>query len=98
VADAGDEPLLRHVRTRVRSPQTNGVIERFFGTLKYEHLYRDIDNRIRPHQALDERTPRQACAAPMPVEFTCETARAASGGVLGHGRLPGSYEELVAAR
>jgi transposase InsO family protein len=22
------------------SPQTNGVIERFFGTLKYEHLYR----------------------------------------------------------
>lgn len=34
------DPLLRHVRTRVRSPQTNGVIERFFGTLKYEHLYR----------------------------------------------------------
>jgi transposase InsO family protein len=24
----------------VKSPQTNGVIERFFGTLKYEHLYR----------------------------------------------------------
>ena len=36
----GDDPLLRHVRTRVKSPQTNGVIERFFGTLKYEHLYR----------------------------------------------------------
>ncbi len=35
-----DDPLLRHVRTRVRSPQTNGVIERLFGTLKYEHLYR----------------------------------------------------------
>ncbi|MFJ1457369.1 transposase [Nocardia sp. N2S4-5] len=33
----GPDPLLRHVRTRVRSPQTNGVIERFFGTLKYEH-------------------------------------------------------------
>jgi transposase InsO family protein len=31
---------LRHVRTRIRSPQTNGVIERFFGTLKYEHLFR----------------------------------------------------------
>ena len=43
-ADAftGDDPLLRHVRTRVRSPQTNGVVERFFGTLKYEHLYRAI--------------------------------------------------------
>jgi len=67
-AFAGDDPLLRHVRTRVRSPQTNGVIERFFGTLKYEHLYRapiddggalametarfrDIYNRIRPHQS-----------------------------------------------
>ena len=39
-AFAGEDPLLRHVRTRVRSPQTNGVVERFFGTLKYEHLYR----------------------------------------------------------
>jgi len=37
--DAAD-PILRHVRTRVRSPQTNEVIERFFETLKYEHLYR----------------------------------------------------------
>lgn len=36
----GEDPLLRHVRTRVKSPQTNGVMERFFGTLKYEHLYR----------------------------------------------------------
>jgi putative transposase len=35
-----DDPLLRHVRTRIKSPQTNGVVERFFGTLKYEHLYR----------------------------------------------------------
>jgi putative transposase len=35
----GEDPLLRHVRTRVRSPQTNGVVERFFGSLKYEHLY-----------------------------------------------------------
>lgn len=25
-AFTGDDPLLRHVRTRVRSPQTNGVI------------------------------------------------------------------------
>lgn len=39
-AFTGPDPLLRHVRTRVRSPQTNGVAERFFGTLKYEHLYR----------------------------------------------------------
>ena len=27
------DPLFRHVRTRVRSPQTIGVVERFFGTL-----------------------------------------------------------------
>jgi putative transposase len=39
-AFTGDDPLLRHVRTRVKSPQTNGLIERFFGTLKYEHLFR----------------------------------------------------------
>ncbi|HEX2063618.1 MAG TPA: integrase core domain-containing protein [Acidimicrobiales bacterium] len=33
-------PWMVHVRTRYRSPQTNGVIERFYGSLKYEHLYR----------------------------------------------------------
>ncbi|WP_131805162.1 integrase core domain-containing protein [Mycobacteroides abscessus] len=76
-AFAGDDPLLKHVRTRVKSPQTNGVVERFFGTLKYEHLYRGIIgdgdaldmevhrfrliyNSIRPHQALDDRTPATA--------------------------------------
>lgn len=38
-------PELGHVRTRFRSPQTNGVIERFYGSIKYEHLYRlEIDN------------------------------------------------------
>lgn len=37
---AGVDPLLRRVRTRVRSPQTNGNVEHFFGTLKQEHLYR----------------------------------------------------------
>jgi transposase InsO family protein len=33
-------PWLYHVRTRYRSPWTNGVIERLFGTVKYEGLYR----------------------------------------------------------
>ena len=33
-AFTGDDPLRWHVRTRVKSPQTNGVIERFFGTLR----------------------------------------------------------------
>jgi putative transposase len=79
-AFAGDDPLFRHVRTRVRSPQTNGVVERFPGTLKYEQLYRatigdrnalavEVNlfrhtyNTLRPHQALDERTPRAAYLA-----------------------------------
>jgi len=31
---------LRHVRTRKKAPWTNGQIERFFGALKYERLYR----------------------------------------------------------
>ena len=86
---AGDDPLLRHVRTRIKSPQTNGVVERFFGTLKYEHLFRGyigdgdaldmeahrfriIYNTIRPHQALDDRTPKQAYLAttpPKPANF-----------------------------
>jgi putative transposase len=34
------QPWLSHVRTRYRSPQTNGVIERFYGSIKYEHLFR----------------------------------------------------------
>jgi putative transposase len=79
-AFTGEDSLLRHVRTRVKSPQTNGVIERFFGTLKYEHLFRgpindgdalavevnwfrQIYNTIRPHQALADRTPRDAYLA-----------------------------------
>lgn len=40
-------PELEHVRTRRKSPHTNGVRERAFGSLKYEHLYRhdiaDVD-------------------------------------------------------
>jgi transposase InsO family protein len=33
-------PWLAHVRTRHHAPETNGVVERFNGSLKYEHLYR----------------------------------------------------------
>jgi transposase InsO family protein len=32
-------PELEHVRTRHYSPGQNGVVERFYRTLKYEHLY-----------------------------------------------------------
>lgn len=30
-----------HVRTRYRAPHTNGVVERWTGTLKYDQLYRE---------------------------------------------------------
>ena len=34
-------PELVHIRTRCKSPHTNGVRERAFGSLKCEHLYRE---------------------------------------------------------
>lgn len=38
-------PELIHIRTRRKSPGQNGVRERTFGSLKYEHLYRqEIDD------------------------------------------------------
>ena len=38
-------PEFEHVRTRYRSPETNGVIERWYQSLKYEHLYlQEIDD------------------------------------------------------
>lgn len=61
-------PELTHVRTRHRSPGTNGVRERGFGTLKYEQLYRhDIDDGIdlarhveAQRQIFNTRRPHQA--------------------------------------
>ena len=35
-------PELTHVRTRRKSPQTNGVIERYHGAIKIEHLWRQL--------------------------------------------------------
>jgi putative transposase len=38
-------PEFEHVRTRHRSPETNGVIERWYESAKYEHLYlQEIDD------------------------------------------------------
>ncbi len=36
-------PELLHIRTRAKSPGQNGVRERAFGSLKYEHLYRHAE-------------------------------------------------------
>ena len=39
------QPHLEHIRTRHYAPGTNGVVERFHRSLKYEHLYqREIAN------------------------------------------------------
>lgn len=47
-------PEFAHVRTRHRSPQTNGVIERFFESIKYEHLYRrEISDGVQLAQEID---------------------------------------------
>ena len=35
-------PELRHVRTRIKSPETNGVVERFFGAIKAEQRWRAL--------------------------------------------------------
>ena len=41
----GEHPELVHIRTRHKSPGQNGVRERNFQSLKYEHLYRiEIDD------------------------------------------------------
>lgn len=37
---AASKRHITHIRTRNRAPWTNGVIERFFEAVKYEHLYR----------------------------------------------------------
>jgi hypothetical protein len=39
-AFVASRPELLHIRTRRKSPGQNGVRERAFGCLKYEHLYR----------------------------------------------------------
>jgi transposase InsO family protein len=80
VASAGPLSRPNGSSTSTTSVPTNGVVERCFGTLKYEHryratigdgnalavevnLFRHTYNTLRPHQALDERTPRAAYLA-----------------------------------
>jgi putative transposase len=48
-------PELAHIRTRHHAPETNGVVERFNQSLKYEHLYRE---EIADAQTLDEEVQR----------------------------------------
>lgn len=56
---------IEHIRTRVKRPQTNGKVERLFGTIDKEIKYCNNDlelfrmryNHFRPHQSLFSKTP-----------------------------------------
>lgn len=57
---------IEHIRTKVKRPQTNGKVERLFGTTKNEfdkyakgdlERFRYVYNEIRPHESLDYKTP-----------------------------------------
>lgn len=56
---------IEHIRTRVKRPQTNGKVERLFGTIDREIKYCNNDlelfrmryNHLRPHESLNSKTP-----------------------------------------
>jgi len=70
-------PELLHIRTRRRSPGQNGVRERAFGSLKYEHLYRhEIDDlptlaaeAERYRQIFNHIRPHQTLGGHRPIEI-----------------------------
>jgi putative transposase len=64
------------VRTRHKAPETNGVIERFFQSVKYEHLYRHeitdgpglaehVDGYV---SVYNERRPHEALDFKLPID------------------------------
>lgn len=58
---------IEHIRTRVKRPQTNGKVERIFGTIDKEikfcnndlELFRLRYNHYRPHESLFSKTPAE---------------------------------------
>ena len=68
-------PELEHVRTRHRAPETTGVIERFYGSINYEHLYlHEIDDgpalaaRVAGYQQLyNDKRPHEAINWALPA-------------------------------
>jgi hypothetical protein len=71
-----NRPELRHVRTRRRSPQTNGVIERYHGAIKIESLWRDLPadgtdmtRRVEAYRQLYNHVrPHETLAGARPIE------------------------------
>ncbi len=68
-------PELAHVRTRVRAPETNGVVERWIESSKYERLYREeIPDGLALQAQLDDYRdfynavrPHEALAQTLPI-------------------------------
>jgi len=68
-------PCLEHIRTRHYAPETNGVVERFNRSLKYEHLYRceianaaELAEEVADYLALyNEIRPHQALGQKRPL-------------------------------
>ena len=82
----GEHPELIHIRTRAKSPGQNGVRERNFQSLKYEHLYRlEIDDGHdlateceRYRQLFNTVRPHQSLDGRRPLDVHldgCQTAR-----------------------
>ena len=75
-------PELIHIRTRRKSPGQNGVRERAFGSLKYEHLYRlEIDDghtlgveAERYRELFNQIRPHEALAMRRPLEVYLEAS------------------------
>lgn len=73
-------PELIHIRTRRKSPGQNGVRERAFGSLKYEHLYRleiddghDLGVQVEAYRRLfNTIRPHQALAGRRPFDVHLE--------------------------
>ena len=73
-------PELIHIRTRRKSPNQNGVRERAFGSLKYEHLYRleiddgfDLGREVEAYRQLfNTIRPHEALAMRRPLEVHLE--------------------------
>ena len=72
---------IHHILSRVNHPQTNGKVERFFGTVKAKlpRFLGDVDglvrwyNEVRPHMSLNLdviETPHEAFIRKMPKEGT----------------------------
>ncbi len=68
-------PELEHVRTRHYTPGQNGVVERFYRTLKYEHLYQleipdaiELAEQIEAHrQVYNEVRPHESLGQVTPM-------------------------------